>query len=174
MKNVRIWINREDTSRYKAASRIHTEEHVGVEESFKTDNSIMISKPGTEQACLLQEDYLFRAFQVHEREVYIFGAGHVGYELAFILSRLPFKVHIIDQRWDTLSYRTVADIPIQWCDDPRKQIDTAPPYALYLIMTHNHDLDYELCRRILLREDFSFLGLIGSQTKAAPIYIKIE
>jgi xanthine dehydrogenase accessory factor len=38
---------------------------------------------------------------------------------------------------------------------------------LFLVMTHDHALDYELCRAVLLREDPAWLGLIGSQSKAA-------
>ena len=34
-------------------------------------------------------------------------------------------------------------------------------------MTHDHALDYSLCRRILERGDFTWLGLIGSKSKGA-------
>jgi xanthine dehydrogenase accessory factor len=34
-------------------------------------------------------------------------------------------------------------------------------------MTHDHALDYELCRAVLLRADAAWLGLIGSQSKGA-------
>ena len=34
-------------------------------------------------------------------------------------------------------------------------------------MTHSHELDYEPWRAILKRDDFAFVGLIGSQSKAA-------
>jgi len=34
-------------------------------------------------------------------------------------------------------------------------------------MTHDHSLDYTLCRKILERNDFAWLGLIGSKSKGA-------
>src|SRR5207245_830437 len=34
-------------------------------------------------------------------------------------------------------------------------------------MTHDHGLDYALCRRVLERNDFTWLGLIGSKSKGA-------
>jgi xanthine dehydrogenase accessory factor len=34
-------------------------------------------------------------------------------------------------------------------------------------MTHDHALDYALCQRILERNDFAWLGLIGSKSKGA-------
>jgi xanthine/CO dehydrogenase XdhC/CoxF family maturation factor len=36
-----------------------------------------------------------------------------------------------------------------------------------LVMTHDHAVDYELCRSILLRDEFEWLGLIGSNSKGA-------
>ena len=46
-------------------------------------------------------------------------------------------------------------------------VDEAPPGACYLVMTHSHALDLEVVERVLKRNDFRFLGLIGSETKAA-------
>jgi xanthine dehydrogenase accessory factor len=35
------------------------------------------------------------------------------------------------------------------------------------VMTHSHPLDEAVCEAILRREDFAYLGLIGSATKRA-------
>jgi xanthine dehydrogenase accessory factor len=35
------------------------------------------------------------------------------------------------------------------------------------VLTHSHPLDYALCRAILERGEFAWLGLIGSKSKAA-------
>ena len=43
----------------------------------------------------------------------------------------------------------------------------AEPGDLFLVMTHSHPLDLEICERVLRRGDFRFLGLIGSATKRA-------
>jgi xanthine dehydrogenase accessory factor len=50
---------------------------------------------------------------------------------------------------------------------PPGDVPGAPPGTLYLVMTHSHPLDLEICAQVLRREDFGFLGLIGSQTKRA-------
>ena len=42
-----------------------------------------------------------------------------------------------------------------------------PEEALFVIFTHNHQLDYELTKAILERQDAKFCGLIGSATKRA-------
>src|SRR5580704_14494995 len=50
---------------------------------------------------------------------------------------------------------------------PVETVSAAPPGARYLVMTHSHSLDYSLCRAILTRADFAWVGLIGSKSKSA-------
>jgi xanthine dehydrogenase accessory factor len=40
-----------------------------------------------------------------------------------------------------------------------------PSNTLNVVMTHNHQLDFEISLAILKREDFHYLGLIASDTK---------
>ena len=46
--------------------------------------------------------------------------------------------------------------------------------AQYLVMTHSHALDFEIVERVLRRKDFGFLGLIGSETKAAKFKLRLQ
>ena len=48
---------------------------------------------------------------------------------------------------------------------PHAAVDEAPPGSAFLVMTHSHALDLELCGRVLRRADFAYLGLIGSMSK---------
>ena len=50
---------------------------------------------------------------------------------------------------------------------PPDEVAGAPPGTFYLVMTHSHPLDLEICAQVLRREDLGFLGLIGSETKRA-------
>jgi len=54
-------------------------------------------------------------------------------------------------------------------DTPEHHVDRAPTGSFFLVMTHSHALDYRLCERILARDDFAYLGLIGSATKRARL-----
>ncbi|MEE3624666.1 XdhC family protein [Nitrospirillum sp. BR 11752] len=45
------------------------------------------------------------------------------------------------------------------------QVALAPPGAGYLIMTHNHDLDFAIAAEAIQRTDAAYVGLIGSHTK---------
>ena len=53
-------------------------------------------------------------------------------------------------------------------------VDEAPAGAYYLVMTHSHALDLEIVERVLRRGDYAFLGLIGSQTKAAKFRSRLK
>lgn len=98
--------------------------------------------------------------------VYIYGAGHVGRALAKVLSPLPqFAVTLIDQRPDAFD-----DLPdnVKTCltTAPGDVMSQAPAETAHFVMTPAHDLDLELCHR-LLQCEFGFAGLIGSATKWA-------
>jgi xanthine dehydrogenase accessory factor len=101
------------------------------------------------------------------RPLWLFGAGHVGRALAKVLAELPFEVTWLDSRFDGFP----AEIPpgVGRIVAPRlaDKVSEAPPATLFLVLTHSHQLDLEICDRVLRREDFAFLGLIGSATKKA-------
>ena len=88
----------------------------------------------------------------------MFGAGHVGEAIARAVSPLPLRLHWYDTRVEFTTEATLAD-------DPLAVVAEAPPRALFLVITHNHDLDYELVRAMLARRDAAYCGLIGSKSK---------
>ena len=99
--------------------------------------------------------------------VVLFGAGHVGTEVAHILGRLPCSLTWIDPRPDAFPAAVAANTKVVIEEEPAWMVDEAPAGARYLVMTHSHALDLELVERILRRGDAVFVGLIGSETKAA-------
>ena len=101
------------------------------------------------------------------RTVLLFGAGHVGRAVVLALSQLPFSVRWIDSRADQFPDYVPANVITLRTDEPEREIDTAPPGAFVLIMTHSHPLDYSIAAAALRRPDFGFVGLIGSATKRA-------
>ena len=40
-----------------------------------------------------------------------------------------------------------------------------PVTSFYLVMTHSHALDFDICDQILRRQDAQYCGLIGSRSK---------
>lgn len=106
--------------------------------------------------------------------VVLFGAGHVGKELARILERLPCKLTWIDPRPDAFPARVESNTTVIIEEEPAWMVDEAPPGAYYLVMTHSHSLDLEIVERVLRRKDVAFLGLIGSETKAAKFRARLR
>jgi xanthine dehydrogenase accessory factor len=89
----------------------------------------------------------------------IYGAGHVGIECALNFARLEFDVTVVDPRTERLAMLP-NKIEVE-PDDDAVSIDD----SYVLVMTHDHQLDFDICRRLLQDGRFSFLGLIGSASK---------
>jgi xanthine dehydrogenase accessory factor len=50
---------------------------------------------------------------------------------------------------------------------PEAEIRAAPPGAAFVILTHDHALDFLLAVEALRRPDKAYVGMIGSRTKRA-------
>jgi xanthine dehydrogenase accessory factor len=104
-------------------------------------------------------------------ELYIIGAGHVGFHLARIAHEVGFRVHVVDDRekfanadrFPTAEEVVVDDIPA-WL--VRADV---PPHAYAVIVTRGHTNDLEALRALAPRE-LRYLGLIGSRAKVARIF----
>ena len=97
--------------------------------------------------------------------VVLFGAGHVGSALIAQLAALPCRVAWIDSREDFFPADLPSNVTTEYSELPAHEVDDAPPGSLFLVMTHSHAVDFQICERVLQRDDFEFLGLIGSNSK---------
>lgn len=99
--------------------------------------------------------------------LWIFGAGHVGQALVRLLAQLAlFEITWLDSRAELLP-EDVPGVRARVSDSPALLAADAPPDTRFVVMTHDHGLDYQLCRTILQRGDAFWLGLIGSVSKSA-------
>ncbi len=101
------------------------------------------------------------------RPLWIYGAGHVGRVLATVLAELDFDLTWLDSRPGQFPAAVPAGVRTMVEPSLATAVDYAPPSCLYLVMTHSHQLDLEICDHVLRRGDAAFLGLIGSATKKA-------
>jgi xanthine dehydrogenase accessory factor len=99
--------------------------------------------------------------------LWIFGAGHVGQAIVRALSDLPFDISWVDSRAGVLPTALPANVRALEEPQPVGLLAEAPEDAMYIVLTHDHALDYSLCHSILQRSAFAWLGLIGSESKAA-------
>jgi len=91
----------------------------------------------------------------------------VAQALIRLVAELPFEVTWIDSRPELLPAPLPDNVHSLCVRAPTNTVSSAPPGARFLVMTHDHALDYALCRKILERNDFAWLGLIGSKSKGA-------
>ncbi len=104
-------------------------------------------------------------------ELYIVGAGHVGFHLARLAHEVGFRVHIVDdrekfanaERFPSAVEIVVEDIPA-WLERT-----TLPAHAYAVVVTRGHTHDFDALRALVPR-DLRYLGLIGSRAKIARLY----
>jgi xanthine dehydrogenase accessory factor len=118
--------------------------------------------------------YLLERMADSRRDLYLFGAGHVAQALVKILALLPYRVRWIDARADMFPEALPPNVETDCSASPRYEVKEAPAGCFYLVMTHSHAADLEICDRILARGDFAYLGLIGSESKRASFLRRLR
>ena len=94
----------------------------------------------------------------------VFGAGHVGSAVVATLSGLDCNIRWIDSRRNIFR-KVPGNVRAIEADEPALEVAAMPPGSYYLVMTHSHALDFDICDRILRRADAGYCGLIGSLPK---------
>lgn len=117
------------------------------------------------QCCGGHATLLFEPLMQQQPEIQVYGAGHVGQALVNLLATLPCKITWIDSR--AAQFRAVPPgVTVCQAEDPVDCVKEAAPDSYFIVMTHDHPLDFALSEAILRRGDFRYLGVIGSATKA--------
>jgi xanthine dehydrogenase accessory factor len=80
---------------------------------------------------------------------------------------LPLRLTWIDSRAELFPDTISGGAHILRDPDSLATVCEAPVGAYFIVMSHSHPLDYALCHALLERNDFAWLGLIGSMSKAA-------
>lgn len=94
----------------------------------------------------------------------VFGAGHVGAAVVNALSGLDCNIRWIDSRRSF--FRDVpGNVRAVEAQEPALEVAAMPADSHYLVMTHSHAIDFDICDRILRRGDARYCGLIGSVSK---------
>ena len=122
--------------------------------------------------------------------LHVYGAGHVAQEVARIVQRLPCVTTFHDSRADWLvrlvrvlnpmavethdavnywAHGQIANASIatnQLALNAYAAVESCQPNACYIVMTHSHELDFEIVEAVLSRGDAAYCGLIASKSKA--------
>lgn len=101
---------------------------------------------------------------VSDLNIAVFGAGHVGSAVVAALSGLDCNIRWIDSRRDMFR-KVPTNVRAIEASDPALEVAAMPADSFYLVMTHSHAVDFDICDRILRRRDARYCGLIGSVSK---------
>ena len=119
------------------------------------------------QCCGGDASVLFECFSASGANIMLFGAGHVGKALVPILAGLPCSITWVDNRAEQFpdDIENYSNVTAIISDNPAEEVATMPANSYFIVMTHNHQLDFEISHNILKRADFAYSGLIASDTK---------
>lgn len=123
------------------------------------------------QCCGGSVSVLFELLHPVKLHLTLFGAGHIAQQIVELLEPLPVAVRWIDNREGLFPESTKAITLLT--DDPVGEVVTAPRDSAFLVLTHNHQLDFDLAKTVLAQRPQAFLGVIGSVTKAARFRHKL-
>lgn len=132
------------------------------------------------QCCGGRVTLQFDVIPAGQVQLHVFGAGHVAAALANIVAQLPWHTTFYDSRKDWLkpiasaiTNQGVIHTETLGCK-VFLAVEQCPDNAHYLVMTHDHALDYELIEAILTRGDSRYCGLIASGSKAASFKSRLQ
>ncbi|MGB1262132.1 MAG: xanthine dehydrogenase accessory protein XdhC [Cognaticolwellia sp.] len=122
------------------------------------------------QCCGGNATVLFECFAATGVNIMVFGAGHVAKALVPILAQLPCKITWVDSRAEQFpasskSSDSCKNVEKVVSEAPEHEVSRMPENSYFIVMTHNHQMDFEISHAILQRADFHYLGLIASNTK---------
>jgi len=106
----------------------------------------------------------FEPVVVPDLNIAVFGAGHVGSAVVAALSGLDCNLRWIDSRRNMFR-KVPGNVRAIESQDPSLEVAALPRDSFYLVMTHSHAMDFDICDRILRRRDARYCGLIGSLSK---------
>lgn len=111
---------------------------------------------------------------VQDRAI-VFGAGHCTQALVPLLSKVGFRVTVMDNRQELAKPELFPDAESIVCGDFTKVSDYIPlsPSDYVVIMTngHSHDLDVQ---KQILKNPPVYVGVIGSKSKKAFVNQKLR
>ncbi len=150
-------------------------------EAIKTGKPRLVShdlydKAGedTGMVCGGKMDFFIEPLTSPER-LYIFGGGHVGYQLARMAAMVGFEYVVIDERAEFANGERFPEAAECVVDSPEKvaaEIELGDRDYV-VIVTPGHAHDYDILKNVI-KKPARYLGLIGSKVKRREIYDRLR
>lgn len=160
-KSARITHVTENTQAIITAARLYGDDMSLIPESV-SDRALSMLANDAPGECV--DDWFIDTVIATHFNIAVFGAGHVGTAVVAALSQLDCNIRWVDSRRNIFRV-TPANVRTIESAQPALEVAAMPPASSYLVMTHSHALDFDICDRILRREDSGYCGLIGSLSK---------
>ena len=106
--------------------------------------------------------------------LFLYGAGHVGRAVVKVLEGLAFDIHWVDVAANRYPDEISAGVHRLIAEDPGDIVPQAPPGAFHVVMTFSHAVDFDICRAVLAKGDFAYLGVIASKTKRQRFVLRLK
>ena len=115
----------------------------------------------------LISDWFIEPVSTPVQALFVYGAGHVGRAVIKAFADLPFEIYWVDT--DAERYPTDLSVNVRKlvATDPAEAARHAPPGTWHVIMTYSHAIDFNVCRAVMERGVFGYIGVIASKTKRA-------
>lgn len=110
-------------------------------------------------------DVFIKVFK-NEKQLMIFGGGHIGLVLCDFAKALGYQVSVYDQRQEYSSKERFPNADSVYTGDLDQALEQMKPSALtsIVIITHGHNHDLDVLKRVV-GTDAGYIGMIGSSTK---------
>lgn len=121
------------------------------------------------QCCGGAVHVLYEVQGQHQQTLALFGAGHVAKALIPIIAQLPLQIKWIDNRENMFpehQEHIPSNVSTIMTDEPVYELKNLADNAWIVVMTHNHQLDFDIVHKALTLPNINFVGMIGSETKA--------
>ncbi len=103
----------------------------------------------------------------NQKEIYIFGSGHVAVALYNVFKFLDFKLTFFDDRMELLN-----QFPnYQVVDYNNLNVECSNKYVI--VVTRSHSLDFRVAET-LKNQEFAYLGILGSKKKCAELFSEVK
>jgi xanthine dehydrogenase accessory factor len=114
---------------------------------------------------------LFEVYSEPSWKFVVFGAGHVAQEFVPLLCRLDCSVTVVDERAEWLA--RLPSLSNLKCV-PDLNLSEIPADSWFILMTRGHDTDFGILTEILRTRCPPYLGVLGSDRKAAKLHRDIR
>ena len=120
------------------------------------------------------DDWFVEPLRARQVPLFLYGAGHVGRAVVQALTGLAFDIHWVDTAPERFPGLKTGAVECISAADPSVIAAAAPANAFHVVMTYSHPMDLAICHAVLEKNDFAYLGLIGSKTKRARFVRRLQ